>query len=77
MTNGANCRMLLDWFLSICGLQAVMKSYVATSSDPANPEKFLAYMAPAPGEVCIKSIYDFNFETLVVVHNCVLTSGCV
>jgi len=54
-----------------------MKSYVATSSDPANPEKFLAYMAPAPGEVCIKSIYDFNFETLVVVHNCVLTSGCV
>jgi RNA polymerase II-associated factor 1 len=31
-----------------------MKSYVATSSDPANPEKFLAYMVPAPGEVWIK-----------------------
>jgi hypothetical protein len=30
-----------------------MKSYVASSSDPANPEKFLAYMVPQPGEVCI------------------------
>lgn len=28
-----------------------MKSYVASGSDPANPEKFLAYMVPAPGEV--------------------------
>ncbi|ESW07627.1 hypothetical protein PHAVU_010G145300 [Phaseolus vulgaris] len=39
--------------------KAVMKSYVATSSDPANPEKFLAYMAPAPGELS-KDIYDEN-----------------
>ncbi|KAJ1390927.1 RNA polymerase II associated factor Paf1 [Sesbania bispinosa] len=41
--------------------RAVMKSYVATSSDPANPEKFLAYMAPAPGELS-KDIYDENEE---------------
>lgn len=33
-------------------LQAILKSYVATSSDPAKPEKFLAYMAPSPDEVC-------------------------
>ncbi|RDY00022.1 Protein PAF1-like protein, partial [Mucuna pruriens] len=39
--------------------KALMKSYVATSSDPANPEKFLAYMAPAPGELS-KDIYDEN-----------------
>jgi len=60
VTDGANCWMLLDWFLSIWRLQAVMKSYVATSSDPGNPEKFLAYMAPAPGEVCVKCIYGFQ-----------------
>nr|AFK35982.1 unknown [Lotus japonicus] len=36
-----------------------MKSYVATGSDPANPEKFLAYMAPTPGELS-KDIYDEN-----------------
>ena len=34
-----------------CHLQAIMKSYVTTGSDRANPENFLAYMAPAPGEV--------------------------
>ncbi|KAL5176372.1 Protein PAF1 [Glycine soja] len=39
--------------------KAVMKSYVATGLDPANPEKFLAYMAPAPGELS-KDIYDEN-----------------
>ncbi|KAE9588076.1 hypothetical protein Lal_00003189 [Lupinus albus] len=39
--------------------RAIMKSYVASSSDPANPEKFLAYMAPAPGELS-KDIYDEN-----------------
>ncbi|KAK7349214.1 hypothetical protein VNO77_06397 [Canavalia gladiata] len=39
--------------------KAVMKSYVATGSDPANPEKFLAYMAPTPGELS-KDIYDEN-----------------
>lgn len=37
--------------------RAVMKSYVASSSDPANPEKFLAYMVPQPGELS-KDIYD-------------------
>ncbi|OIW09021.1 hypothetical protein TanjilG_05997 [Lupinus angustifolius] len=37
--------------------RAIMKSYVASGSDPANPEKFLAYMAPAPGELS-KDIYD-------------------
>ncbi|KAK7261770.1 hypothetical protein RIF29_28089 [Crotalaria pallida] len=39
--------------------RAIMKSYVASGSDPANPEKFLAYMAPAPGELS-KDIYDEN-----------------
>lgn len=39
--------------------KALMKSYVATGSDPSNPEKFLAYMAPAPGELS-KDIYDEN-----------------
>ncbi|XAR50684.1 hypothetical protein NMG60_11005078 [Bertholletia excelsa] len=38
---------------------AVMKSYVATSSDSAKPEKFLAYMAPSPDELS-KDIYDEN-----------------
>ena len=28
-----------------------MKSYMATSSDPSKPEKFLAYMVPSPDEV--------------------------
>ncbi|XP_061358373.1 protein PAF1 homolog isoform X2 [Gastrolobium bilobum] len=42
--------------------KAIMKSYVATSSDPDNPEKFLAYMAPTPGELS-KDIYDENEET--------------
>ncbi|KAJ7951710.1 RNA polymerase II-associated, Paf1 [Quillaja saponaria] len=37
--------------------RAIMKSYVATGSDPANPEKFLAYMVPSPGELS-KDIYD-------------------
>ncbi|CAL0332407.1 unnamed protein product [Lupinus luteus] len=37
--------------------RAIMKSYVASGSDPANAEKFLAYMAPAPGELA-KDIYD-------------------
>lgn len=31
--------------------QAIMKSYVVNSSDPSKPEKFLAYMVPAPDEV--------------------------
>ncbi|CAK8560254.1 unnamed protein product [Lathyrus sativus] len=45
---------------SLCDIsesRAVMKSYVATSSDPENPEKFLAYMVPTPGELS-KDIYD-------------------
>ncbi|XP_061359135.1 protein PAF1 homolog [Gastrolobium bilobum] len=41
--------------------RAIMKSYVASSSDPLNPEKFLAYMVPAPGELS-KDIYDENEE---------------
>ncbi|XP_068634362.1 protein PAF1 homolog [Aristolochia californica] len=37
--------------------QAIMKSFVATGSDPSKPEKFLAYMAPSPDELS-KDIYD-------------------
>ncbi|KAG9455243.1 hypothetical protein H6P81_008147 [Aristolochia fimbriata] len=37
--------------------QAIMKSFVATGSDPSKPEKFLAYMAPSPYELS-KDIYD-------------------
>ncbi|KAF7843399.1 protein PAF1-like protein [Senna tora] len=39
--------------------RAIMKSYAATGADPANPEKFLAYMAPTPGELS-KDMYDEN-----------------
>lgn len=28
-----------------------MKSYKVTGVDPANPDKFLAYMVPSPNEV--------------------------
>lgn len=28
-----------------------MKSYKVTGMDPANPDKFLAYMVPSPNEV--------------------------
>lgn len=38
---------------------AIMKSYVATGSDPYNPEKFLAYMVPSVDELS-KDIYDEN-----------------
>ncbi|XP_072967509.1 protein PAF1 homolog [Typha angustifolia] len=41
--------------------QAVMKSFVANGSDPAKPEKFLAYMVPEPEELT-KDIYDENEE---------------
>ncbi|PPD95629.1 hypothetical protein GOBAR_DD07328 [Gossypium barbadense] len=37
--------------------RAIMKSYQASSSDPANPEKFLAYMVPSLGELS-KDMYD-------------------
>ncbi|XP_044487061.1 protein PAF1 homolog [Mangifera indica] len=39
--------------------RAVMKSYVATGSDPANPDKFLAYMVPSVDELS-KDMYDEN-----------------
>lgn len=39
--------------------RAIMKSYVATGSDPANPEKFLAYMVPSVNELS-KDMYDEN-----------------
>ncbi|CAL5361305.1 unnamed protein product [Camellia sinensis] len=39
--------------------RAIMKSYVATGSDSSKPEKFLAYMAPAPDELS-KDMYDEN-----------------
>ncbi|KAJ0950302.1 putative RNA polymerase II associated factor Paf1 [Helianthus annuus] len=39
--------------------QAVMKSFVANTSDPAKPDKFLAYMVPSVGELS-KDIYDEN-----------------
>ncbi|XWS20224.1 hypothetical protein CRYUN_Cryun31cG0081700 [Craigia yunnanensis] len=37
--------------------RAIMKSYLAPSSDPANPEKFLAYMVPSLDEL-LKDMYD-------------------
>ncbi|KAM6585193.1 hypothetical protein CsatB_012195 [Cannabis sativa] len=37
--------------------QAILKSYKVTGSDPGNPEKFLAYMVPAPDELS-KDIHD-------------------
>ncbi|TYJ46644.1 hypothetical protein E1A91_A02G133200v1 [Gossypium mustelinum] len=37
--------------------RAIMKSYVAPSSDPANPDKFLAYMVPSLDELS-KDMYD-------------------
>ncbi|KAL6996406.1 Protein PAF1 [Sarracenia purpurea var. burkii] len=37
--------------------RAVMKSYVSTGSDSAQPEKFLAYMTPLPDELS-KDMYD-------------------
>ncbi|XWS16291.1 hypothetical protein CRYUN_Cryun34aG0072400 [Craigia yunnanensis] len=37
--------------------RAIMKSYLAPSSDPANPEKFLAYMVPSLDELS-KDMYD-------------------
>ncbi|OAY81303.1 Protein PAF, partial [Ananas comosus] len=41
--------------------QALMKSFVVNGSDPAKPEKFLAYMVPAPEEIT-KDVYDENEE---------------
>ncbi|XP_039053817.1 protein PAF1 homolog isoform X2 [Hibiscus syriacus] len=37
--------------------RAIMKSYVAPTSDLVNPEKFLAYMVPSVGELS-KDMYD-------------------
>lgn len=37
--------------------QAIMKSFLASSSDTAKPDKFLAYMVPSPNELS-KDIYD-------------------
>ncbi|XP_050235076.1 protein PAF1 homolog [Mercurialis annua] len=42
-----------------CESRAVMKACVATGSDPGNPEKFLAYMTPAPDELS-KDMFDEN-----------------
>ncbi|XP_038971465.1 protein PAF1 homolog [Phoenix dactylifera] len=39
--------------------QAIVKSFVANGSDPTKPEKFLAYMVPAPDELS-KDMYDEN-----------------
>ncbi|KAM3245995.1 hypothetical protein P3L10_007762 [Capsicum annuum] len=38
-----------------------MKSFEATSSDADKPDKFLAYMVPAPNELS-KDMYDENEE---------------
>ncbi|XP_044502305.1 protein PAF1 homolog [Mangifera indica] len=40
-----------------------MKSYVATGSNPANPDKFLAYMVPSLDELS-KDMYDENEDVL-------------
>ncbi|MCL7040056.1 hypothetical protein MKW94_013033 [Papaver nudicaule] len=37
--------------------QAIMKSYTGVGSDPAKPDKFLAYMAPSPDELW-KDVYE-------------------
>ncbi|XP_054781423.1 protein PAF1 homolog [Prosopis cineraria] len=37
--------------------RAIMKSYTATGADHVNPEKFLGYMVPTPGELS-KDMYD-------------------
>lgn len=42
--------------------RAIMKACVAMGSDPANPEKFLAYMVPSANELS-KDIYDENEDT--------------
>ncbi|KAG1359348.1 putative protein PAF1 [Cocos nucifera] len=41
--------------------QAIVKSFLVNGSDPAKPEKFLAYMVPAPDELS-KDMYDENEE---------------
>ncbi|XVE88816.1 hypothetical protein DITRI_Ditri19aG0098800 [Diplodiscus trichospermus] len=43
--------------------KAIMKSYLAPSSDPANPEKFLAYMVPSLDELS-KDMYDEHVDIL-------------
>ena len=40
-----------------------MKSYLAPSSDPANPEKFLAYMVPSLDEVDIPCILHIIYPS--------------
>ncbi|MQL86103.1 hypothetical protein Taro_018632 [Colocasia esculenta] len=42
--------------------KAIMKSFVVNSSDPGKPEKFLAYMVPAPDELS-KDIFDESEDT--------------
>lgn len=39
--------------------RAIMKNYTITGSDSSKPERFLAYMAPAPEELS-KDVYDEN-----------------
>ncbi|XP_060205807.1 protein PAF1 homolog [Lycium barbarum] len=39
--------------------QAIMKSFAASTADPDKPDKFLAYMVPAPNEL-MKDMYDEN-----------------
>ncbi|KAK9923475.1 hypothetical protein M0R45_031892 [Rubus argutus] len=41
----------------VCESRAIMKSYKVTGVDPANPDKFLAYMVPSPNELS-KDPYD-------------------
>ncbi|KAG6735326.1 hypothetical protein POTOM_062115 [Populus tomentosa] len=43
--------------------RAIMKACVASGSDPANPEKFLAYTVPSPDELS-KDMYDENEDIL-------------
>ena len=42
-----------------------MKSFVATSSDMAKPDKFLAYMVPSPNELVeflLEEKWQYNFN---------------
>lgn len=46
-------------------LQAIMKSFVASTSGSAKPDKFLAYMVPSVGEV---SYFLSGFFFIVLIN---------
>lgn len=54
----------VEWVLDFL-LQAIMKACVASGSDPANPEKFLAYTVPSPDEVRLYFIQNSKCSTCI------------